>query len=260
MRPIILSWRDYDLHSAPVFAGLAVLAAYLYFRSRNKELGLSLDDFWTLMLSLMLGLFLGGVLVYASCYGPGLAHNLGALRRGAVAGGSFLGVFWGAAAAAYIFCRIRGLAFAPIADALGAAASLGLVPMRMGCLLNGCCYGRPTRLAWGIVFRDVHSAVARDLRGVALHPSQIYEGLGALVIFLFLHLGMLPRTRNGRARPGAAFLLFIALYASLRFALDFLRGSDPGNITGAGLSTAQLFSLLSLGVVAAAWALRRKSA
>ncbi|MCX5796448.1 MAG: prolipoprotein diacylglyceryl transferase [Elusimicrobia bacterium] len=255
MKPILLSFLGYDLHSAPVFAWLAALAATLYLRSRRTALGLSLEDFWGLIFALMLGVFAGSVGVYAVLYGRGLAANLGRLLDGRVAGGSFFGVFWGAAAAAFLFCRRRKLASAPVADALGAAAVLGLVLMRLGCLLNGCCYGRPTGGAWGIVFKDRMSGVPATLLGVPLHPTQLYEAAGAGLIFLLLHSVVAPRIRKGGLRPGSAFLLSVALYALLRFGEDFLRASDPGRITFFGLSTAQLLALLSLsgaGVVLAA--------
>ena len=259
MRPILFSCLGCDVRSAPFFAGLGALSAYLYFRLRRRSLGLSLEDFWNLMLALMLGVFLGGVALYAALYGPGPARNLGRVLSGnGVAGGSFFGVFWGAAAAAFLFCRRRRLAFAPVADALGAAAALGLVFMRIGCLLNGCCHGRPTRLFFGVVFLDARSRVPRSLLGVPLHPSQVYEAVGASLIFLLLRRTALPRGRG--PAPGTAFLLFVALYASLRFATDFVRGSDPGLIRLGGLSTAQLMALLSLVAAVAVWARRRRSA
>ncbi|MBI5241660.1 MAG: prolipoprotein diacylglyceryl transferase [Elusimicrobia bacterium] len=253
MRPILLSFLRHDLHSAPVFAWLAALAATLYLRSRRRALGLTEEDFWGLIFALMLGVFAGSVGVYAALYGRGLAANLGRLLDGRVAGGSFFGVFWGAAAAAVLFCRRRGLAIAPVADALGAAAMSGLVLMRLGCLLNGCCYGRPTGSSWGIIFRESTGGVPRELLGVPLHPAQLYEVVGAGLIFLLLHSAVLPRIRRGGLRPGSAFLLSAALYALLRFAEDFLRASDPGRLLFCGLSTGQLLALLSLLGAGLAW-------
>ena len=257
MKPILLSFLCYDLHAAPVFAWLAALSATLYLRSRRTALGLSLEDFWGLIFALMLGVFVGSVGDYAVLYGRGLAANLGRLLDGRVAGGSFFGVFWGATAAAFLFCRRRGMAIAPVADALGAAAILGLVFMRVGCLLNGCCYGRPTGSSWGIVFWDRMSGVPRELLGIPLHPTQLYEAGGAGIIFLLLHLVVAPRLRKGELRPGTGFLLCISLYAVLRFVEDFFRASDPGRLAFAGLSTAQLLALLILAFAGGIWLRRR---
>lgn len=157
----------------------------------------------------------------------------------------------GAAAVAWLFCRVHKRAFAPIADVLSAGAALGLVFMRVGCILNGCCFGMPTGSGWGLVFRDPASRVPRELLGVALHPVQLYEAAGAGLILLVLHLTVLPRIRRGALRPGSAFLVCAALYGALRFVEDFWRASDPGLVLLAGLTTAQLFSLLCLAGAAA---------
>ncbi len=257
MKPILLSFFNYDLRSAPVFAGLGALAAMLYLRSRRSALGLTWEDFWGLLLALMLGVFVGGVGTYVLLYGPGPTVNLERLLRGHVAGGSFLGVFGGAVAAAFLFCRQRALALSPVADALGSAAALGLVFMRVGCLLNGCCYGRPTGSSWGIVFRDGASRIPHELLGVPLHPIQLYEAGGAGIIFLWLHFVVSPRMRRGAMKPGSGFLFCMSFYAVLRFVGDFFRASDPGRLAFAGLSTAQLLVLFILALAGGIWLRRR---
>jgi len=258
MRPILIATRGFELRCAAVCAGIGALAALLYLRSCRQRLGLNLEVFWALALALVLGVFAGGIVAYAALYGPGLAANLGRLAHGQVAGGSFFGVFWGAIVAAFIFCRLRGLAFAPIRDCLGIAAALGLVFIRLGCLLNGCCYGRPTERPWGIVFRDPACRVPRDLLGVPLHPTQLYEMGGAAMIFLLLRWAVVPQVERESLRAGSAFLLFVAFYAILRFAEDFCRASDPGLITLAGLTTAQLLCVLTFSGAAGVWLSRRR--
>ena len=147
MWPIFLSGGGYELRSAAVFSGLGALAALLYARSRREHRGISLEDFWGLMLVLLLGLLVGGVGVHIVLYGMGPVANLERLLQSRVSGGSFFGVFWGAAAAGFLFCRSKRLAFSPIADDLGAAAALGLAIMRVGCLFNGCWGWRGDRLS-----------------------------------------------------------------------------------------------------------------
>ena len=239
MRPILVSFHGWGVASAPVFAGLAALASYAYFEARKAALGLSDEDFWGLIAALAFGVFAGAVGFYALAYGGGFARNVHFLiRTRNVAGGSFLGTFLGAALAAYAYCRRRGLPFGPAADALGAAAPLGLAVMRVGCLLNGCCWGKPTTLPWGIVFHGP-SALPPSLRGVPLHPTQVYELLGSLAIFALVDRGVRPRVASGRLRPGDGLAVSVALYALLRFGVDFVRAGDPGVIAPLGLSVAQ---------------------
>jgi phosphatidylglycerol:prolipoprotein diacylglycerol transferase len=250
MRPILFVAFGRPFASAPVFAGLAALAAALYFERRRADLGFSEDDFWTLMLCLMVGVFMGSVGLYFLAYGGGLAGNVDYLRRyRMVAGGSFLGTFAGATAALVVFCRLRRKPFWPVADVLAAAAPLGLIFMRIGCLLNGCCYGVPTQRAWGIVFSG-QCAVRPELRGIPLHPTQLYEAVGDLAIFLLLHFAVRPRIKKGGLVAGDGLFIFAGLYGFLRFGVDFLRAGDPGIVSPLGLSLAQWAGVAAVVVAA----------
>jgi phosphatidylglycerol:prolipoprotein diacylglycerol transferase len=251
MRPILISFHGWGVASAPVFAGLAALASYAYFEARKASLRLCEEDFWGLIAALAFGVFAGAVGFYALAYGGGMARNLHFLiRTRNVAGGSFLGTYLGAALAAYAFCRRRGLPFGPAADALGAAAPLGLAVMRVGCLLNGCCWGKPTTLPWGIVFRGP-SALPPSLRGVPLHPTQLYELLGCLLIFWLTDRAARPRVASGRLRPGDGLAVSVALYAGLRFCVDFVRAGDPGVVAPLGLTVAQWMAAAAAAAAAA---------
>lgn len=250
MRPILFSTAHWEVSSAPVFAGLGALIAYYYFRRQRAWLGLSLEDFWGLMLSLALGAVLGGVGFYLLLYGGGPGANLSHLiLRRSIPGGSFLGSLLGAAAAGFLFCRRRGAAFAPVADALGGAAPLGLAVMRLGCLLNGCCYGRPTLRPWGVVFTDSGSGVPASLRGLSLHPTQLYEASGCALIFLTIQRAVLPKVRAGALKDGDAFAWSLLLYALLRLIVDFFRGGDPGIVSPFGLTLAQSAGVLVLAAL-----------
>jgi len=121
----------------------------------------------------------------------------------------------------------------------------------MGCLLAGCCFGRTCNLPWALRF-PAHSPAADKQVEVGLlhstteaslpvHPTQIYESIGCLllaaVLIFYLH---------GRKRyDGQVFLAFVAGYATLRFMLEFLRNDDRGSMLG--LSTSQL---IGVGMVA----------
>lgn len=249
MRPILLAFGGWQVLSAPVFAGLSGLLAYFYCE-RSRPAGLSEEDFWGLILRLALGTMVGAALAYLFLYGGGLEHNLRFMsRRRAFPGGAFYGSFWGAFALAGLYCLRRRIDLRGVADMFGTAAPLGLALMRLGCTLNGCCHGRPTTLPWGIVFTDPRCAVPDRLLGVPLHPSQLYEAAGALGIFLFLHLRLRPAVRRGALFPGALFCASAALYAVLRFLLDFTRGGE-GGVLDAGLATSQWTSLATLAAAA----------
>ena len=98
---------------------------------------------------------------------------------------------------------------------------------RVGCFLNGCCYGAPTALPWGVVFPP-------EL--IYRHPTQLYEAAALVLIFLYLQ-----RMERCSPPPGTILLTYGLLYGAWRFLAEFLRGDSP--LVLAGLTAFQLASL-----------------
>jgi phosphatidylglycerol:prolipoprotein diacylglycerol transferase len=160
------------------------------------------------------------------------------------------------------FLRREGFPRGAATDIAGAVIPLGIFFGRLGCFFGGCCFGVPTDGPLGMRFPG-HSAASemqfrqglladKALASLPVHPTQLYEAAGCLAIASYLLLWLHPRKRFDYQ----VFLAFLALYAVLRFALEYLRADDRGAL--AGLSTSQL---LSLGLFAgAAWLWQRLSA
>jgi phosphatidylglycerol:prolipoprotein diacylglycerol transferase len=142
-------------------------------------------------------------------------------------------------------------------DIAAISISLGLVFGRLGCFLGGCCFGVHTDRPFGLSFPPFSPASesqwraglleAPHLQSLPVHPTQLYEALGCLVITVFLLFWLRPRKRFA----GQVFLSFIALYAILRFVLEHWRADDRGELLG--LSTSQLLALPALVLVATLW-------
>jgi len=244
MKHILLAAYGFEISAAPIFAGLAGLTAFICLRLFREKMGLSLDDLWDLVFTLVLGVVGGAVLFYAVFYNGGFARNFSVFTESRrIPGGSFWGSFWAAMAFAYVFCRLKKKDFGPVADAVALSSMAGLAVMRVGCFLHGCCYGAPTTLPWGVRFTDPSCSVAHSLLGIPLHPAQIYESLGSLAIFLSAYFVFY---RGGKLKPGGVFVMTVVSYSILRFALDFMRGGDRGlSFMSPYLTTAQLIALLS---------------
>ncbi len=118
-----------------------------------------------------------------------------------------------------------------VADILSPAIALGLFFGRIGCFFAGCCYGKETALPWGITFTDLNSLARLN---VSLHPTQIYEAVGGLLLFLFLGW-----KGKRKAFDGQIFFLFLLLYSALRFGIEFLRDDPRGFFVEGILSTSQ---------------------
>ncbi len=163
-------------------------------------------------------------------------------------GGLIAGLF-----ALVIFARRRGLSALLALDVAALAAALGQAVGHVGCLVGGDSYGIPTALPWGVVYRNPGAMAPL---GIPIHPTQLYESLGLLVVF-----ALLWRWREALERHGSGALagLYLIGLASLRFTLFFLRDESPVLL---GLKTAQWIGLGIgvTGVVVLAVAVRRSAA
>ncbi len=154
------------------------------------------------------------------------------------------GVFYGGLIAAILVCvyqlRKHRLPLWTSTDLFAPGIALGYMVGRLGCLMAGCCYGKPTDVAWAITFTDpaANFNVGTPLN-VPLHPTQIYESLAGLVILVAL---LVLEKRRG-AFPGRTFWSFAFLYAVLRFGIEFFRGDDRGLVFNM-LSTSQFISVV----------------
>jgi hypothetical protein len=134
----------------------------------------------------------------------------------------------------------------PYLDATILGVGTFLVCGRVGCLMVGCCHGRP--YTWGVCYRDEHEAAgfAPYLVGVRLFPIQAVESLwvlGTVGVGVALVL-------RGRA-PGEALAWYVIMYDVGRFCFEFVRG-DPSRPYRGGFSEAQWTSLLLMLFVVAA--------
>ena len=155
------------------------------------------------------------------------------------------------------FLRREGFPVLRTADAAATVIPVGILFGRIGCFLGGCCFGIVTRGPFGVSFPSFSAAsekqfrdgvlASKSLPSLPVHPTQLYEAAGCLVIALALRLWLLPRKRF----DGQVLLLFLSLYAVLRFAIEYLRDDDRGAMLG--LSTSQLVGVAILGAVAFLW-------
>ena len=166
------------------------------------------------------------------------------------AAGIFYGGFVAALVTAFVYMWRNGLPAFKTADAFAPGLALGHAIGRLGCFSAGCCWGVPTHLPWAVTFTNPR---AKELvgvpLGVPLHPTQLYESLGELIIFAALYLGFLRPHRDG-----SIVSLYLVLYGILRFAVEFVRSHDPESnpLTGP-FSTEQWISLALIAVGLGYW-------
>lgn len=153
------------------------------------------------------------------------------------AGLTIFGAILGGILGMWIYCRLRGVSATPLLDLAAPGVILGQAIGRIGCTINGCCYGKPTTLPWGFVYTHPNSYAPP---GIAVHPTQVYELLWDLLVF-----GLLFYILRGRLRPeGSLIAAYLALYSLGTFGIRFLRGDVTPFVLG--LQEAQLVSLAIL--------------
>ena len=132
------------------------------------------------------------------------------LSRG---GMSWFGGFAGGVGVAMAVLLYRRLPILPVIAAATPALAIGHAIGRVGCLLVGDDYGRPTTLPWGIAFPQ-----GLPPTDVPVHPTQIYEALALLPL-----AWLLVRLRRRQAPPQQVLGTYLALAGTIRFAIEFLR-------------------------------------
>ena len=127
----------------------------------------------------------------------------------------FFGGFVGAILAALIFLKKNRIPILKTGDMIVPLVGLGEFFTRIGCFLNGCCFGKSTSLPWGIKF-PIQSAAGHLHR--PLHPTQLYSSLFGFILFYYL-----MQRQKQKLKTGQVFSEFLITYGGFRFLIDFVR-------------------------------------
>ena len=257
MHPILIKIGSFELASYGVMTALGYMAASFYLLQRLKKINLDKDTFWNLIFIAFVGALVGAKLLFVLVTWPQLTGSVLEKVMYFIRGFRYGFVFYGgmivAVATLIFYMKKKRLPLLQTADFMIVALPLGHAIGRVGCFLAGCCHGKPTTMPWGVTFTDPHAMVSADLLGVPVHPTQLYESLGNLIIFFLLHKLYARKHKNG-----TILLAYIGCYSTLRFGLEFFRGDFRGSYIG-GLSPSQWIALLiALTATAGWWMMTRK--
>ncbi len=235
MHPILFHLGPVTIYSYGALFALAILAAAAVSAREARLRGIRPELVTDLIFWVVLGGLVGAralyVLTNIECYRNAPLEILMLQRGGLV----FYGGFFGGSAAGLWYARRKRLPLARCADVLVPGVALAHAIGRLGCFLNGCCYGRPTSVFWGVSFPHGNGPV---------HPTQLYEAGALLLLFAVL------RARARRAAfDGEVAVWYLLLYGLIRFLIEFLRGDSPPVIGGLTLSQVISGCLLTVTAV-----------
>jgi phosphatidylglycerol:prolipoprotein diacylglycerol transferase len=229
-----------------IMMAVAFLAGLWTASRRARLVNVSSEVITDVTVWLMGGSIIGARFVYVTTYwkqefAGGPFSEVFMIQHGGLV---FYGGLIGAAVAGIGYLWWKQLPIWKIADILAPSIALGSAFGRVGCLLNGCCYGRECDLPWAIHFPPTH-----ETHGLPVHPTEIYDGL--LNLLLYAGLAWLFRRRKF---DGEILALYLIGYAICRSIVEFFRGDYPPDHIHAGMFTpAQLLSVPILLAGVAAW-------
>ena len=232
MKNELFSIGPFTVYGYGLMIAIGILAAYVTAEYRAKKHGLDPDKIFYLVIWAVVGGFAGAKVLYFLTRLKDIMENpsvLLDLADGFVVYGGIIGGIYSAMA----YCRIKKMPFLKYFDLVMPSVALAQGFGRIGCFLAGCCYGRETDSALGIVFHN--SSYAPN--GVKLLPTQlISSGLDFLLCAVLI---LLDRKKKGDGQIAGAYLV---LYSIGRFILEFYRGDLIRGNVGA-LTTSQFIAI-----------------
>ena len=229
MRPVLFEIGGFAIYSYGAMLFLAFSVAIIWSLKEAEAERINQDCLFEIFIMSIILSLLGSRLTYVflnrELFIGQPWWKIFAFREGGLTfhGGLILALLGGV-----FYSNYRKILFLKYVDYLSPFIILGYAITRIGCFLNGCCYGHITDLPWGVVYPIIDS--------YPRHPTQLYASLAALIIFF-----MLRYLKKYKYFHGYIFLYFIIFYGVYRFLVEYFRVSTT---VLWGLSQAQIASLI----------------
>ncbi len=231
--------------------GVAVVVGLPLLWARGRDVGVTRDQIlsaapWCLIGGIVFSRLIHVIDQWHLYYPDNLSGIVGFRGMGifgAIIGATLVGVLYG---------RIRHFPVGRIADLVAPAVILGQAIGRVGCIINGCCYGEASDLPWAFLYTHPASDAVQNGVTYPVHPTAAYELIWDLIVF-----GILWSLRGRLRLDGALFVTYLIAYSVGRLVISAYRDNDPFLF---GLVEAQVVSILVLlvSVPILVWLYRRR--
>lgn len=245
--PTAISIISFPIRWYGILFAFGFMLCYYAFRELLKHDKFSDEDveliFIYMIIGTIVGARLGECLFYNFDYYIHHPIEILFIRRGGLAShGAALGIL----VALFLFSRKTKRPYIWLLDRVVIVIGLGGAFIRLGNLMNSEIYGHETTLPWGFIY---------ELRGevVPKHPTQIYEALFYLLLYLFLR--WMYRIKRSQPNPYYIFGLFLILLFGFRFMIEFLKNIQEPFEAGLPLDMGQILSIPF--ILAGIWCLIR---
>lgn len=241
MRRVLFEWHGIRIWSYPAFLYLGLVAGMFVQHAVALASGLDALGVYVATLLLLPVALVGARLLFVVSHWRTFRSEPRRIWRRSDGGLSMLGAVPCMLLASIPLLRALGVPFWSFWDATAFCILTGMAFTRVGCLLNGCCAGRVTDGALGIMLTDIHGVRARRI------PMQLFEGATALLL-----LALAAAVRKDLTTPGALFLLTLGTYGTARAGLQRLR-ADPDRVGGVDVMFVISLLLVAASVVLIFW-------
>jgi phosphatidylglycerol:prolipoprotein diacylglycerol transferase len=233
MYPEILRIGSLVIQSYGFMLALGFLAVFFVVKAEFKRMGENPQSADPLVMSAIIGGIIGARVYYIlEQWDTFVEYPVEIIfSRGGLVwyGGFALGTL-----AVVLMARVKKLRLGMVANSAAPAIALAYAITRIGCFLNGCCYGTVTSLPWGMRFPN--NPLCQS--GNTIHPTQLYESGASFIIFAIIW------SIRRRPLPGwSLFFIYLVLGSLERFLVEFVRATEK---IALGLSMAQI---LSIGII-----------
>src|SRR5581483_8390944 len=244
MHPVLFKVFGFPIHSWSVMLILGFLVAWWLAVKRCTRYGITADQLSSLGITMLLSGIVGARVFWVAqewkSYSGNWLEMLNVTQGGMT---SFGGLFFGIAAL-IIWCKMARIPSLAALDLIAAPALVAIAIGRVGCFLNGCCYGGPCDLPWAVT---VHDESGRTYLG---HPAQLYDSAMNLAAALALFWYESRARSASTYRTGTLFGFGLIAYGAARFIYEFFRiGSSSEPVRpGFPLTDAQIVAALMAAV------------
>jgi len=217
LRPILFQLGTFPIRSYGLLIAAAYMVSIWIARRRAAKNGYDPDVIIDLSVIVILVSIIGARLAYVFVRWDYYRHDIAGVLRIWEGGLALYGGLVAGALVGLWFFRRRGVDMWAGADLVAPSLAMGITIGRLGCFLNGCCYGKVCEQPWGVVFGD-SSIAGMHYPGLHVHPTQLYESFLGLIIFFVL----LAADRR-KSFEGFLLWLFVILLSVSRFLIDPIR-------------------------------------
>jgi phosphatidylglycerol---prolipoprotein diacylglyceryl transferase len=224
MHPVLFNIGSFSIYSYGVMVALGFGIAAYFIYSRAASFELNKDKMIDMLIMILLGGLLGARALYVILNLGYYAANPLEVFYLSKGGLVWYGAFFAGIAIAVWYIIKNGFNFWLVTDLMVPYVAMAQSLGRVGCFLNGCCYGSPAPAGYPLAVMFPDSCVAR-------YPTELFSAVALLAIFIILRVWQdLPHFK------GEIFLGYCLLYSLKRFVVEFFRGDNPKIIASLTLS------------------------